>query len=105
MWISNRGHDFRVGGIRLHPTGVISKVLMQKKRHDSRKTSYWSNSDCAVHGRYRQRYPRVRVRVRVFNNFVINVDIEPQSRLPCWRHPIRSDWRVFESVDAKEATW
>ena len=37
MWISNRGHNFRVGGIRLHPTGVFSKVLMQKKRHDSRK--------------------------------------------------------------------
>ena len=73
---------------------------MQKKRHDSRKTSYWSNSDCSVHGRYRQRYPMVRV--RVFNNFVINVDIEPPSRLPSLRHQMTSDWRVFEH--AKEAT-
>ena len=37
MWISNRGHVFRVGGIRLHPNGVYSNVLMQKKRHGSRK--------------------------------------------------------------------
>ena len=51
-------------------------------------------------GRYRQRY----LRVRVFNNFVNNVDIEPWSRLLCSRHPITSDWRVFECVDDKEAT-
>ena len=31
------------------------------------------------------------------NNFVINVDIEPRSRLPCWRHPITSDC-VFSNV-------
>ena len=37
MWISNRGHVSRVGGIRLHPTGLFSNVLMQKKRHGSRK--------------------------------------------------------------------
>ena len=37
MWISNRGHVFLVGGIRLHPTGVFSNVLIQKKRHGSRK--------------------------------------------------------------------
>ena len=37
MCISNRGHVFLVGGIRLHPTGVFSNVLMQKKRHGSRK--------------------------------------------------------------------
>ena len=37
MWISNRGHVFRVSGIRLHPTGVFSNLLMQKKRHGSRK--------------------------------------------------------------------
>ena len=37
MWISNRGHVFRVGGIRLHPTSVFSNVLMQKKRHGTRK--------------------------------------------------------------------
>ena len=49
VWISNRGHVFRVSGIRLHPTGVFSNLLMQKKRHDSRKTSYWSNSDFSVH--------------------------------------------------------
>ncbi len=102
MWISNRGHNFRVGGIRFHPTGVFSKVLMQKKRHDSRKTSYWSNSDCAVHVRYRQLYPRFMD--RVFNNLVIYVDIEPRSRILCSRHPITSDWRVFECVDDKEAT-
>ena len=67
MWISNRGHDFRVGGIRLHPTGVFSNVLMQKKRHGSRKTSImftmngnemkdFSKSDCFVYERCRQRY-------------------------------------------------
>ena len=39
MWISNRGHVFRIGGIILHPTGVFSNVLMQKKRHESRTTS------------------------------------------------------------------
>ena len=33
--------------------------------------------------------------VRVFNNFVNNVDIEPWSRILCSRHPITSDWRVF----------
>ena len=103
MWISNRGHVLCVRGIRLHPTGVFSNVLMQNKRHDCRKTSYWSNSDCSVHGRYRQRYPRVRV--RVFNNFVINVGIEPSSRLPSLRHQMTSEWRVFECFDAKEATW
>ena len=48
MWISNRGHFFRVSGIRLHPTGVFSNVLMQKKRHGSRKTSDFSKSDCFV---------------------------------------------------------
>ena len=42
MWISNRGHVFCVRGIRLHPTGVFSNVLMTKKRHDNRKTSDWS---------------------------------------------------------------
>ena len=78
MWISNRRHVYRVCGIRLHPTGVFSNVLMQNKRHENRKTSDWSNIHCSVHGRYRQRY----LRLRVFNNFVINVDIEPRSRLP-----------------------
>ena len=38
------------------------------------------------------------------NNIVNNVDIEPWSRLPCWRHQITTDWRVLECVDAKEAT-
>ena len=42
MWISNRGHVFRIGGIILHPTGVFSNVLIQKKRHDCRKTSDWA---------------------------------------------------------------
>ena len=63
-----------------------------------KKTSDWSNSDCFVHVKYRQRYIRVR------DNFVINVHIEPWSRLPCWRRPIISEWRVFECVDAIEAT-
>ena len=48
-----------------------------------------------------QRY----LRVRVFNNFVNNVDIEPWSRILCSRLPITSDWRVFECADEKEATW
>ena len=56
MWISNRGHVFCIRGIRLHPNGVFSNVLMTKKRHDNRKTSDWSKSDCSVRGRYQQRY-------------------------------------------------
>ena len=56
MGISNRGHVFCVRGIRLHPTGLFSHVLMTKKRHDNRKTSDWSKSDCSVRGRYQQRY-------------------------------------------------
>ena len=101
MWIWNRRHVYRVCGIRLHPTGVFSNVLMQNKRHENRKTSDWSKSYCSVHGRYRQRYLRVTVRVRVFNNFVINVDIEPWSRLPWWRHHITSEWLVFEFLMQK----
>ena len=42
MWIPNRGHVFRDGGIILHPSGVFSNVLMQEKRHENRKTSDWS---------------------------------------------------------------
>ena len=45
MWISNRGHIFRIGGIISHPIGVFSNVLMQKKRHESRTTSDLSKSD------------------------------------------------------------
>ena len=56
MWISNRGHVFRIGGIILHPTGVFSNVLMQNKRHESRTTSDLSKSDCSLHDRCRQRY-------------------------------------------------
>ena len=100
IWISNRRHVFRVCGIRYHPTGVFSNVLMQNQRHENRKTSDWPKSDCSVHGRYRQQY----LRVRVFNNFVNNVDIEPWSRILCSRHPITSDRRVFGCVDEKEAT-
>ncbi len=37
MWLSNRVHVFRVSGIRLHPIGVFSNLLMQKKRNGSRK--------------------------------------------------------------------
>ena len=61
MWTSNGRHVYRVCGIRLHPNGVFSNVLMQNKRHDNRKTSDLSKSDCSAHGRYRQRYLRVRV--------------------------------------------
>ena len=49
MWISNRGHVIRDGGIILHPSGVFSNVLMQKKRHGIRKTSDLSKSDCSLH--------------------------------------------------------
>ena len=56
MWISNRGHVIRDGGIILHPSGVFSNVLMQKKRHGIRKTSYLSKSDCSLHDICQQRY-------------------------------------------------
>ena len=56
MWISNRGHVFRDGGIILHPSGVFSNVLMQKKRRGIRKTSELSKSDCSLHDICRQRY-------------------------------------------------
>ena len=94
MWTSNRRHVYRVCGIRSHPTGVFSNVLMQNQRHENRKTSDWSKSDCSVHGRYRQR----NLRVRVFNNFVNNVDIEPWSRILCSRHPTG----VFSNVLMKK---
>ena len=100
MWTSNRRHVYRVFGIRLHPNGGFSNVLMQNQRHENRKTSGWSKSACSVQGRYRQRY----LRDRVFNNFVNTVDIEPWSRILCSRHPITSEWRIFEYVDDKEAT-
>ena len=98
MWTSNRRHVYRVCGIRLHPNGVFSNVLMQNQRHENRKTSGWSKNACSVHGRYRQRY----LRVRVFNNFVNNVDIEPWSRILCSRHPITSDWRVSNVLMTKK---
>ena len=56
MWISNRGHVFRDGGIILHPSGVFSNVLMQKKRRGIRKTSDLSKSDCSIHDICRQLY-------------------------------------------------
>ncbi len=56
LLISTRGHVFRVSGVRLHPNGVFSNVLMQNKRHESRTTSDLSKSDCSVHDRCRQRY-------------------------------------------------
>ena len=56
MWISNRGHVFRDGGIILHPSGVFSNVLMQKKRRGIRKTSDLSKSDCSMHNICRQLY-------------------------------------------------
>ena len=56
MWMSNRGHVFRDGGIILHPSGVFSNVLMQEKRHVIRKTSDLSKSDCSLHDICRQRY-------------------------------------------------
>ena len=48
--------SFRDGGIILHPRGVFSNVLMQKKRHGIRKTSDLSKSDCSIHDICRQRY-------------------------------------------------
>ena len=56
MWISNRGHVFRDGGIILHPSGVFSNVLMQKKRHGIRKTSDLSKIYCSLHDICQQRY-------------------------------------------------
>ena len=56
MWISNRGHVFHDGGIILHPSGVFSNVLMQKKRRGIRKISDLSKSDCSIHDICRQRY-------------------------------------------------
>ena len=56
MWISNRGHVVRDGGIILHPSGVFSNVLMQKNRHGIRKTSDLSKSNCSLHDICRQRY-------------------------------------------------
>ena len=56
MLISNRRHVYRVCGIILHPSGVFSKVLMQKKRHGIRKTSDLSKSDCSLHDICQQRY-------------------------------------------------
>ncbi len=56
MWISNPGHVFRDGGIILHPSGVFSNVLMQKKRRGIRKTSDLSKSDCSIHDICQQRY-------------------------------------------------
>ena len=56
MWISNRCHVIRDGGIILHPSGVFSNVLMQEKRRVIRKTSDLSKSDCSLHDICRQRY-------------------------------------------------
>ena len=56
MWISNRRHVYRVCGIILHPSGVFSNVLMQKKRHGFRKTSDLSKSECSLHDICQQRY-------------------------------------------------
>ena len=56
MWTSNRRHVYRVCGIRLHPTGVFSNVLMQNKRRGIRKTSDLSKSDCSLHDICQQRY-------------------------------------------------
>ena len=56
MWISNRGHVFREGGIILHPSGVFSNVLLQEKRRVIRKTSDLSKIDCSLHDICRQRY-------------------------------------------------
>ena len=56
MWISNRGHVFRDCGIILHPSGVFSNVLIQKKRRGIRKTSDLSKRDCSLHDICQQRY-------------------------------------------------
>ena len=49
MWMSNRGHVFRDGGLILYPSGVFSNVLI-------RKTSDLSKSDCSIHDICRQLY-------------------------------------------------
>ena len=56
MWISNRCHVIRDGGIILHPSGVFSNVLMQKKRHGIRKTSVLSKIVWSLHDICQQRY-------------------------------------------------
>ena len=53
MWTSNRRHVYRVCGIRFHPNGVFSNVLMQNQRHENRKTSGWSKSAFSVSSMYR----------------------------------------------------
>ena len=85
MWISNRGHVFRIGGIILHRTGVFLNVLMLKKRHESRTTSDLSKSDCSVHGKYRQRYIRVR------DNFENS-------------HSQKSQWRPAQDMEEQGTT-
>ena len=80
MWTSNVRHVYRVCGIRLNRNGVFSNVLMQNKRHDNRKTSDWSKSDCSVRGRYQQRYLAYYKRYR--NYFL-------QRRI--WRETVSSD--------------
>ena len=69
MWISNRRYVYGVCGIRLHPTGVFSNVLMQNKRHENRKTSDWSKSYFSVHGSTDSDILGLGLG---FNNFVIN---------------------------------
>ena len=56
MWISNRCHVIHDGGIILHPSGVFSNVLMQKKRHGIRKTSVLSKIVWSLHDICQQRY-------------------------------------------------
>ena len=56
MWISNSCHVIRDGGIILHPSGVFSNVLMQKKRHGIRKTSVLSKIVWSLHDICQQRY-------------------------------------------------
>ena len=103
MWTSNRRHIYRVCGIRLHPNGFRVFDCVDAKPATLEIEKHLIGQKVIVRymeGRYRQQY----LRVRVFNNFVNNVDIEPWSRILCSRHPITSERRVFGCVDEKEAT-
>ena len=59
MWISNCGHVFRVGGVRLHPTGVFFECVDAKeatllsKKHLIGQTvivPYMENTDSDILG-------------------------------------------------------
>ena len=75
-----------VYGMRLHLLTRFSRVFLEKQRLRPIVQSETSGQMVIIHC--------------FLNNFVIIVDFEPWSRLPCWRHQMTSEWRVFEGVDA-----